>query len=61
MDGYWNESAQTRKTLQKGWALTDVEVYALRRDGVLQLADAHAEFKHYLQVAAEQYSAAGPA
>ena len=22
MDGYWNESAQTRKTLQKGWVLT---------------------------------------
>ncbi|MFM9196913.1 MAG: class I adenylate-forming enzyme family protein, partial [Planctomycetia bacterium] len=22
MDGYWNESAQTRKTLQKGWILT---------------------------------------
>ena len=41
-------------------ALTDVEVYALRREGVRQLADAHAEFQHYLQVAAEQYAAAAP-
>ena len=37
-------------------ALTDVEVYALRRDGVLQLAEAHADFKTYLQAAALQYS-----
>lgn len=39
-------------------ALTDVEVYALRRDGVLQLAQAHADFNHYLQAAARQYSVA---
>jgi long-chain acyl-CoA synthetase len=32
-------------------ALTDVEVYALRRDGVLQLARAHADFNEYLQAA----------
>lgn len=37
-------------------ALTDVEVYALRRDGVLQLAQAHADFNRYLQAAALQYS-----
>ena len=41
-------------------ALTDVEVYALRRDGVLQLARAHAEFDRYLQDAARQYAAAPP-
>ncbi|MCE9629269.1 MAG: cyclic nucleotide-binding domain-containing protein, partial [Planctomycetia bacterium] len=39
-------------------ALTDVEVYALRRDAVLQLAQAHADFDRYLQAAARQYSAA---
>lgn len=38
-------------------ALTDVEVYALRRDGVLQLAEAHADFNGYLQAAALHYSA----
>jgi long-chain acyl-CoA synthetase len=41
-------------------ALTDVEVYALRRDGVLQLARAHGEFGRYLQDAARQYAAAPP-
>jgi long-chain acyl-CoA synthetase len=40
-------------------ALTDVEVYALRRDGVLQLARAHAGFDQYLQAAAQGYSASG--
>jgi len=40
-------------------ALTDVEVYALRRDGVLQLARAHADFDQYLQAAAQGYSASG--
>ncbi len=39
-------------------ALTDVEVYALRRDGVLQLARAHADFNQYLQAAAQQYGSA---
>jgi len=42
-------------------ALTDVEVYALRRDGVLQLARAHAEFSRYLEAAARQYAAPGQA
>lgn len=42
-------------------ALTDIEVYALRRDGVLQLARSHADFDRYLQAAARQYSAPGPA
>jgi len=37
-------------------ALTEVEVYALRRDGVRQLADAHADFSRYLQAAALQYA-----
>ena len=37
-------------------ALTDVEVYALRRDGVLQLAQAHPEFNEYLEAAARQYA-----
>lgn len=37
-------------------ALTDVEVYTLRRDGVLQLANAHADFNTYLQAAALQYA-----
>lgn len=37
-------------------ALTDIEVYALCRDGVLQLARAHADFNRYLQAAALQYS-----
>jgi long-chain acyl-CoA synthetase len=37
-------------------ALTDVEVYALRRDGVLQLAQAHADFNQYLEAAALAYS-----
>lgn len=37
-------------------ALTDVEVYALRRDGVLQLARAHADFNRYLEAAALQYA-----
>jgi len=40
-------------------ALTDVEVYALRRDGVLELARAHPEFDRYLQVAALTYSSGG--
>lgn len=38
-------------------ALTDVEVYALRRDGVLELARAHADFNRYLQAAANHYAA----
>jgi long-chain acyl-CoA synthetase len=38
-------------------ALTDVEVYALRRDGVLQLARTHADFGRYLEAAARRYSA----
>lgn len=43
-------------------ALADVEVYALRRDGVLQLARSHADFDQYLQAAARQYAPArGPA
>jgi len=43
-------------------ALSDVEVYALRRDGVLQLARSHADFDQYLQAAARQYATArGPA
>jgi len=37
-------------------ALDDVEVYALRRDGVLQLARAHADFRQYLRAAALQYA-----
>ena len=37
-------------------ALTEGEVYALRRDGVLQLARAHADFDHYLQAAAREYA-----
>ena len=37
-------------------ALTDVEVYALRRDGVLQLAQVHPEFNEYLAAAARQYA-----
>ena len=37
-------------------ALTDVEVYALRRDAVLQLARLHADFNRYLQDSARQYA-----
>lgn|GEM_PF-183684 len=37
-------------------ALTDVEVYALRRDAVVQLARLHADFDRYLQAAARQYA-----
>jgi CRP-like cAMP-binding protein len=37
-------------------ALTDVEVYALRRDAVLELARAHAAFDRYLRAAIEQYA-----
>jgi long-chain acyl-CoA synthetase len=37
-------------------ALTDGEVYALGRDGVLQLAQAHADFDRYLKYASLQYS-----
>lgn len=37
-------------------ALGDIEVYALRRDGVLQLARGHADFSRYLQEAARQYA-----
>ena len=39
-------------------ALADVEVYALSRDGVLQLARTHADFARYLQAAALQYDGA---
>jgi len=42
-------------------ALADVEVYALRRDGVLELARAHADFDRYLQAAARQYASRGTA
>jgi len=42
-------------------ALTDGEVYALGRDGVLQLAGSHADFARYLQDAAKQYAAGGAA
>lgn len=38
--------------------LTDAEVYALRRDGVLELAQAHADFNRYLQAAALEYATA---
>lgn len=37
-------------------ALTQVEVYALGRAGVLQLAHSHPEFNQYLEAAARQYS-----
>lgn len=37
-------------------ALADVEVYALRRDAVHELARAHADFSRYLQDAATQYA-----
>jgi long-chain acyl-CoA synthetase len=39
-------------------ALTDIEVYALSRDGVMQLTGAHASFEHHLKAAAEVYSGA---
>ena len=42
-------------------ALADVEVSALRRDGVLELARAHADFGRYLQAAARQYGNWGTA
>ena len=41
-------------------AFADVEVYALRRDGVLQLARAHADFDRYLQAAALEYARVVP-
>ena len=37
-------------------ALSDVQVYALGRDAVLQLARLHADFNRYLQAAAKQYA-----
>ncbi|MFM2096104.1 MAG: hypothetical protein RIS70_3228 [Planctomycetota bacterium] len=37
-------------------ALTDLEVYALRRDAVLQLASNHADFDRYLRAAALEYA-----
>ena len=37
-------------------ALNEVEVYALGRDAVLQLARAHEEFGRYLKIVAEEYS-----
>ena len=37
-------------------ALGDVEVYALRRDAVLQIAWIHADFSRYLEDAARQYA-----
>jgi CRP-like cAMP-binding protein len=37
-------------------ALADVEVYALQRDGVLELARADANFDRYLKNAALRYS-----
>ena len=42
-------------------ALTDVEVYALRRNGALDLARSHADFSLYLQAAARDYVDADPA
>jgi CRP-like cAMP-binding protein len=42
-------------------ALTDVEVYALSRDGVLQLTGAHASFEHHLKAAAMGYPGADSA
>lgn len=36
-------------------ALGDVEVYALGREGVLQLARAHADFDRYLKAIAQEY------
>ena len=42
-------------------ALTDVEVYALRRNGALDLARSHADFSLYLQAAARDYVDAEPA
>ena len=39
-------------------ALTDVEVYALGREGVLALARAHADFNRYLESAAREYATA---
>jgi len=38
-----------------------MEVYVLRRDGVLELARAHADFDRYLQAAARQYASRGTA
>jgi long-chain acyl-CoA synthetase len=38
-------------------AVGDVEVYALRRDAVLQLAQLHVDFSRYLQGAAREYAA----
>jgi len=40
-------------------AVTDVEVYALRREGVLQLARVHADFNEYLLAAAREYAGHG--
>ena len=40
-------------------ALTDIEVYALRRDAVLALARTHADFSRYLQAAASKYTPTG--
>ena len=37
-------------------ALNDVEVYALGRDGVLQLAEAHTDFERYLKSVAAEYA-----
>ena len=37
-------------------AMTDVEVYVLRRDGVIQLAHADTDFNRYLKDAAQRYS-----
>jgi long-chain acyl-CoA synthetase len=37
-------------------AMTDVEVYSLRRKGILDLARSHAGFNHYLQAAARDYA-----
>jgi CRP-like cAMP-binding protein len=39
-------------------ALTEVEVYALGRTAVRQLASAHADFDRYLRAAAAAYTAA---
>ena len=42
-------------------ALGDGEVYALGREGVLQLARAHPDFARYLEAVAREYSNASPA
>ena len=40
-------------------ALGDVEVYALGREGVVQLARTHPDFARYLEAVAREYVEAG--